>query len=185
MKITRLLLVLAAFATGVFAQPTPAPTPAAAPVDPAKLALAREVITVMKADRMFDAMAAQMKQSAASVTSLPPTATAEQRQKASELQDKIVSLSMEAAKGMVSRMDEVYADVYSVPELKAMKAFFSSSEGSSMLAKQPQIMAHVMPMVQEMQRTLIPKVQHLVEEAKLNEPASAPAPVPTPTPTAK
>jgi uncharacterized protein len=175
MKITRLLLLLAALATGVFAQET-APAAEPAKTDPAKLALAREVIAVMKADRMFDSMAMQMKQGAAQIAAVPPDATPEQRQKATELQDKIVELSMAAAKEMIGKMDQIYADVYTEAELTAMKTFFSSPEGQSMLAKQPQIMAHVMPLVQEMQRTLIPKVQKLVQDAKLTAPATAPAP---------
>ena len=172
MKITRLLILLAALATGAFAQ-----APAPAPSDPAKLALAREVIAVMKADRMFDAMAAQMKQSAAQITSLPADATPAQRQKATALQDKIVDLSMAAVKGMIAKMDQIYADVYTEAELHAMKTFFSSPEGQSMLAKQPQIMQHVMPLVQDMQRTLIPQVQKLVEDSKTAE-VSFPAPAP-------
>ena len=170
MKITRLLLVLAALATSVFAQEIALPAKA----DPAKLALAREVIAVMKADRMFDAMSAQMKQSAAQITAVPADASPEVRQKATDLQGKIVELSMTAAKEMVAKMDQVYADVYSESELKAMKAFFSSPEGSSMLAKQPQIMAHVMPLVQDMQRDLLPKIRKLVEEAHPAAPAPAP-----------
>jgi hypothetical protein len=172
MKITRLLLLLAALATGVFAQET-APTPAQP--DPAKLALAHEVIAVMKADRMFDSMAMQMKQGAAQLAAVPADATPEQRQKATELQDKIVDLSMTAAKGMIAKMDSIYAEVYTEAELTAMKTFFSSTEGQSMLAKQPQIMAHVMPLVQDMQRILIPKIQKLVEDAKAATAAPAPA----------
>ncbi len=192
MKITRLLLLLAALATGVFAQipaPTPAPSstpaPAPAPVDPAKLALAREVIAVMKADRMFDSMANQMKQGAAQLTAVPPDATPEQRQKATELQAKIVELANAAAKDLIDKMDEIYADVYTEAELHAMKTFFSSPEGQSMLAKQPQIMAHVMPLVQDMQRTLIPKIQKLVEDAKAAAPAPTATPTPAPTPESK
>ena len=160
MKITRLLPVLLAFATGAFAQNTPA--------DPAKLALAHEVISAMKAEKMFDGMAAQMKQMAAQMMQNTPMAqaTPEQRKKAEELQGKIMDLSMTAAKGMIAKMDEVYAEVYSEAELNAMKAFFTSPEGQSMLAKQPQIMAHIMPLVQEMQRDLVPKIQQLVEESK-------------------
>lgn len=188
MKITRLVLLLAALATGVFAQsPAPTPAPSATPTDPAKLALAREVIAIMKADRMFDSMAAQMKQSAAQITAVPADASPEVRQRATELHAKIVDLSMAAAKEMVAKMDQVYADVYSEAELSAMKTFFSSSEGQSMLSKQPQIMQHVMPMVQDLQRTLIPKVQKLVEDAKLPAPGSEsmPQPAPMPTPATK
>ncbi len=169
MKITRLLALLAALATGTLAQTTS--------TDPAKLVLAREVIAVMKADKMFDAMAAQMKQSAMQITAVPANATPEQRAKATALQGKIFDLSMAAAKGMIAKMDQIYADVYTEAELHAMKTFFSSPEGQSMLAKQPQIMQHVMPLVQEMQRTLIPQVQKLVEDAKTAE-VSLPAPAP-------
>lgn len=192
MKITRLLLLLAALASGALAQ-TPAPTPAPnpAPADPAKLALAREVIATMKADRMFDSMAAQMKESAVQITAVPPDSTPEVRQKAADLQAKIVELATAAAKDLITKMDSVYADVYTEGELRAMKTFFSSPEGQSMLAKQPQIMAHVMPLVQEMQRTLFPKVQKMVDDAKLPqasappEPAPEPAPMPPPAPAPK
>jgi hypothetical protein len=155
MKITRLLLLLVAFATG-----------AAAQQDPAKLALAREVIAAMHADRMFDAMAAQMKQMYAQMVPVAPTATPAQHQKAEELQAKIMDLTMTAAKGLVGKMDQVYAEVYSEAELNAMKTFFASPEGQSMLAKQPQIMARVMPMAQEMQRDLGPKVQKLIDDSR-------------------
>jgi hypothetical protein len=171
MKITRLLPVLLAFATGAFAQSTPA--------DPAKLALAHEVIGAMNADKMFNGMAAQMKQMTSQMTTPPADATPEQRQKAAQLQDKIMDLTMAAAKGMIAKMDQVYADVYSEAELKAMKAFFTSPEGQSMIAKQPQIMAHIMPLVQEMQRDLVPKIQQLVEDSKAAQP-SVPAPLAPP-----
>ena len=169
MKITRILLVLAAFATGTFAQETPA--------DPAKLALAHEVIAAMKAEKMFDGMAAQMKQMASQMMTTAAAGTPEQRKKAEELQGKIMDLSMSAAKEMIAKMDQVYAEVYSETELNAMKAFFTSREGQSMLAKQPQIMAHIMPLVQEMQRDLVPKIQQLVQDSKA---ADAPAAVTLP-----
>ena len=162
MKITKLLLALLALTTGVFAQDKNA----AAPANTAKLALAREAIAAMQVDKMFDGMAAQMKQMAAQTAALPPDATPEQRKKAEELQGKIMDLSMDAAKGMIAKMDRIYAAVYSEAELKAMKTFFTSPEGRSMLAKQPQVMAQMMPLVQEMQRDLMPKIQQLVEESK-------------------
>ncbi len=132
----------------------------------AKLALAREAISAMQADKMFDGMAAQMKQMATQQMRLPPTATPEQAQKFEEMQGKIMDLAMNEAKAVVGKMDAIYAAVYNEAELKAMVAFFKSPEGQSMMAKQPQVMAQMMPLVQEMQQTLMPKVQKLVEEAK-------------------
>ena len=157
-----LLLALLALTTGLFAQDKNA----AAPANTAKQALAREVIAAMHADKMFDGMAAQMKQMATQMAALPAEATPEQRQKFEEFQGKIMDLSMASAKDLLLMMDVIYADVYSEEELLAMKSFFASPEGQSMLTKQPQIMAKIMPLVQEMQRDLLPKIKQLVEETK-------------------
>lgn len=141
-----------------------------------KLALAREAIAAMQADKMFDTMTDQMKQMAAHFAQTSVAATPEARQKAEALQNKIMDLSMAEAKALVGKMDTIYASVYSEAELKAMVAFFKTPEGQSMIAKQPQIMAQMMPLVQQMQQGLMPKIQQLVEEAKAVEAAPAPAP---------
>ena len=152
--------------------------------NPATLALAREVITVMKADKLFDSMAVQMKQMSAQMATPPAGATPEQIKQAGELQARIMDLSMASAKGLISRMDHLYAEVYNEAELKAMKEFFSTSAGQSMLAKQPQIMGKLVPMMQEMQRDLMPKIKQLVDEAKAKQ-AAAPAPAPVVAPVIK
>src|SRR4051812_3356025 len=139
MKFTRLIPVLLVLATGAFAQDKNA----------TKLALAREVVTVMQADKMFDNMIGQMKQMATQSAVVPPNATPEQQKKLEEFRGKVMDMSLASARGIVAQMDQIYADVYSEAELKAMKAFFTSPEGQAMLAKQPQVMAHVMPMVQQ------------------------------------
>ena len=131
-----------------------------------KLTLAHDTIAAMHADKMLDGMAAQMKQMATRTGAVAADATPEQKQRSQELQDKIMDLSMNAAKGMISQMDQIYADVYSEAELMAMKAFFTSPEGQSMMAKQPQIMARLMPIMQGMQGELMPKIQKLVEESR-------------------
>ena len=167
MKKPLLLLASLALFTGAVAQE-----------NPTTLALAREVISIMKADQMFDNMAAQMKQMASQVATPPPGATPEQMKQSAELQAKIMDLSMAAAKGMIAKMDHLYAEVYNETELKAMKEFFSSAAGQSMLSKQPQVMGKIMPLVQEMQRDLMPKIKQLVDEAKAKQAAATPADVP-------
>ncbi|HTL67188.1 MAG TPA: DUF2059 domain-containing protein [Lacunisphaera sp.] len=155
----RYLLLLAGLAVA---------TAASADDHATRLALARETIAAMHADKMFDAMAGQMKQMAGQLSPLPASATPEQRKKFEEIQAKALDLSMGSIKSLMAKMDEVYANVYSEAELRAMKAFFVSPEGQSMLAKQPQVMAQVMPLVQEMQRDLLPKMKQLAEDAKAN-----------------
>lgn len=177
MKKLLILLAVLALSPAAFAQD-----------NAAKLALAQEVITAMQADKMFDGMAAQMKQMAVQYARVPADATPEARQMAEELQIKVMDLAMQEAKGLISQMGTVYAAVYSEAELKAMIGFFKSPEGQSMIAKQPQIMQQMMPLIQQMQQGLMPKVQKLVEEAKsaaMAAPAAPHAPEAPPAPPAK
>jgi hypothetical protein len=157
MKKTSLFLALLALATSAFAEDA----------NP-KLALAREVIAALQADKMIDGMLAQLKQIAGQTAAIPADATPEQRAKAEKLQSEVLELSMAAAKKMIGQMDQLYAEVYSEAELRAMKAFFSSDEGRSMIAKQPQVMKRMMPMMQQMQQELMPQVQALAAAAKEN-----------------
>ena len=69
----RLVLVLLTLATGAFAQENP------------KLALAREVIAAMHADKMLDNRTVQMKQMTSQMAAVPAAATPKQRQKFEEL----------------------------------------------------------------------------------------------------
>jgi hypothetical protein len=132
----------------------------------AKLALAREAIAATQIDKMFDNMTGMFKQMALQQAQLPAEATPEQHQKFEAFMGQVMDVTMEEAKAMIGRMDKVYASVYSEAELKAMIAFFKSPEGQSMISKQPQVMAQVMPLAQEMQRSLLPKIQKLAEEFK-------------------
>ncbi|MEI6714683.1 MAG: DUF2059 domain-containing protein [Verrucomicrobiota bacterium] len=153
MKTTKVLLVLLALSSSAFAQE---PSP--------KLKLAREVISAMQVDKMLDGMTAQMKQMANQFAP-KSDATPEQKQKAEALQEKITDLIISQTREIVSKIDQVYVDVYSDAELNAMKAFFTSPEGKSMTAKQPAVMARMMPLIQDMQRDLQPKMKKLIEEA--------------------
>lgn len=170
MKKPLLLLALLALPMGALAQDN-----AAAPADAAKLALAREVIIASQMDKMFDSMAGQMKQMFGQMTQLPANATPEQREAFATFQGKVMDLSMGMAKDLVANADLIYAKVYSEAELHAIKAFFLSPEGQSMIAKQPQIMALLMPIVQDMQRMLLPRLKALADEFKADMKAKAEA----------
>lgn len=145
--------------------------------DPAQLDLARQVIKSMHADRMFDQMSVQMQKMAAQSLNLnTANLTADQKAVAAKVSSQIMALSMDAAKGMLDKLDVIYAEVYSTAELKAMKAFFESPEGVSMLEKQPQIMQKLMPSVTSMQKDLMPKIQKIIEDSRAPAPAASPAP---------
>jgi hypothetical protein len=159
MKKPLLLLALLALPMGLLAQEN-----AAAPANAAKLALAREVISASQIDKMFDSMAGQMKQMVGQMAQLPADATPEQREAFTTFQGKAMDLSMGMAKDLVANADLIYAEVYSEAELNAMKAFFLSPEGQSMIAKQPKVMALLMPIMQDIQRKLMPQMKALADE---------------------
>jgi len=160
------------------------PPPAAPAPDAAKLTLAHEVITAMQADKLIDRLTGQMKQMATQMAGLSPDLSPEKRARAAATQGKIMDLSLEMSKTLLSKMDAVYADVFTEAELKAMKAFYSSPEGASAQLKQADVAKRMMPLVQELQRGLMPKIQQIVAEAQAEE-AKAEAAVAPATPAAK
>ncbi len=157
--------------------------PAAAP-DPAQLELARQVIKSMHADRMFDQMSVQMQKMAAQSMNLnTANMTPDQRAVAEKVASQVMKLSMDAAKGLMDKMDVIYAEVYSPAELTAMKAFFESPEGVSMLQKQPQVMQKLMPYITDMQKDLRPKIEKITEDALSTAAHAAPGVPATPAAT--
>jgi len=163
--------------------------------EPAQLELAQKVIKASQFDRIFDQMAAQMKQMASGSLNLSnPELTPAQKEAATKTIEEITTLASDATKAVLQKVDSIYAEVYSESELKAMLAFFASPEGQSMLQKQPQVMQRMMPLVQGMQRELMPKIQQIVQKARTESGVSTPAgpsplpspgsvgPMPTPTP---
>ena len=178
------IICLALIAPLGAAESTPATgvVPTRPVVDPVRLALADQVIKASHADRMFDQMSAQMQQMAAQGMGLSsPDMTPAKKEAAMKMMNEVMALSMSSAKSLLDDVDVIYAEVYSEAELKAMLAFFTSAEGRSMLEKQPKVMQHLMPLVQDMQKELMPKIQQIVEKAKAAEAASA-APTAGPTP---
>ena len=187
MKKTSLLLLCVALINRLGAvDPTP-PAPQAA-VAPAQIELARQVIKATQFDRVFDQMGKQMQQMAAQSMNLSlPNQTPAQKEAAMKTLGEVMKLSMDSSKAMIEKVDVIYAEVYSEAELKAMLAFFDSPEGKSMLEKQPQVMQHLMPLVQNMQKELMPKIKLIVDKGKAEADAAAaatPAPVPATTPPA-
>ncbi len=136
---------------------------AAAQTDP-KVALAHEVIQAMHADKVFDGMSAQIQQMMTQM--LPSADTPEEQAHVKAVEGKVMALTMDAVKKMLGHMDQIYAEVYTVDELKAMKAFYTSPMGEAAVDKQPQVMRKMTPLVIQMQRELMPKIRAIVEQEK-------------------
>jgi hypothetical protein len=152
--------------------------------EPSQLELASKVIKATQFDRIFDQMGNQMQQMAAQSMNLSsPNLTPAQKEAATKTMGEVMKLSTDAAKNMLEKVDVIYAEVYSEAELKAMLAFFESPEGKSMMQKQPQIIQRMTPLIQGMQKELLPKIQQIAQKAKTEAEASAAVtPAPTPAP---
>ena len=174
MKKILLLVTLLALGTSAFAQEP----------SPAQLALARETIAAMQVDKMLDGMAGQIKQMAMQRAQLPASATPEQRKRFDTFMGRVTELAMVEVKTMVSKLDAIYAEVYSEAELKAITGFFTTTEGKSMLAKQPAVMTRLMPLMQQLQQGMMPKLQQLAQEfeAEMKAEQAAAAAAFTPAP---
>lgn len=130
--------------------------------DNPRLQLARDVIKATNADQMLDQMFSQMHQMALQSNQAPGTQLSPEQQARRDARAKqVMDLTIEASREVLSKMDAVYAEVYTEEELRAMKAFFESPAGRSMMAKQPALMQQMMPLIQDMQRSLMPKLQAL------------------------
>jgi len=148
------VIALAAPAAAQDAGPGPGASPAdqaAAPVDPERLALARDYVRESHIDAamrgVFANLAKQMPQ-------LAP-ADARARQFMSSF-----GVGMDAAVPMLTdMMAETTARVFTIQELKDLVAFYGSPSGQSMVAKMPMMMQQITPMVFQM----MPKVYTVAE----------------------
>ncbi len=142
-------------------------TPATAP-DPVRLKLAREVIEATQVSKMLDGISTQMQQILAQqLESNTKDLPEEKRANLENAQKEIVELFMEQTKWMFNKMDTIYAEVFTEKELLAIKNFYESAEGRSMIEKQPQLMQHMMPLAMEMQQNLAPKMEAIMEKYEL------------------
>jgi uncharacterized protein len=142
-----------------------------------KAAMATEIATIMTDPAMMDQMfssqmaAGAMPDMSAMCAAVPPDQAAACTQKmdaskttatsvATEMTDKAKALMP----ALMQDMGTIMAAKYTGEELVAMKDFYSSPEGKSIMQKQPQVMAEFMPkMLERMQPLQMEMVQKLSE----------------------
>lgn len=168
---------LAAFASAIVLSCAPAFSHAAAPVasaDPAVVAATRDMLAAMKVRDMMTKTMAQMAQqmpaqgrmaAAAAINGNPnltPEQKAEQLKKADEEIQKSAA-SMQAVfsdptlvDDMVAEMVPLYAETYTLDEIRQLTAFYASPLGQKMQAKMPELMNRSM---QISQRVMMPRIQ--------------------------
>jgi hypothetical protein len=127
------------------AQDVPPAAPAAAaqaPVDPERLALAREMMQIFDVKSAMHTMFGGM----AKAIRLPDTATQDQRDRVKQLYASM-GVAMEAS--MPALMDKIavlYAQTFTVQEMRDTLAFYQSPSGKSMMSKLPTVMSNIVPL---------------------------------------
>ena len=154
-----------------------------------KTAMATEIATIMTDPGMMDQMfssqlgAGALPDMAAMCAAVPPDQAAACTQKMEGSKATAQSVAVEMADkakatmpALMQDMGAIMAAKYTGEELVAMKDFYSSPEGQSIMQKQPQVMAEFMPKVME---RLQPLQMEMMQ--KLSDRMNAAATATTPT----
>lgn len=134
---------------------------------PDKAALAREVIVAIDAEKMLGEMIPQLEQMNALTVrqvAVQHGFTVDESAQLAKVTPQTTALSKEAIHSLVPEMTKIYVEVYSVEELQSMKAFYTSPEGRSMLAKQPALKQKLSPKIQDAVLAVQPRIQELIDK---------------------
>ena len=123
------------------------------------------LLTSMNIDKQVNTMFTQMKSMVAS--QLPADATAEQKTRISEMQDKIFDLmqSHMSWEKMRPRYVKLYSDTFTDEEIDGLAAFYESAAGKAMLEKMPVLMAKSMSIAQDVMKEIMPQIQQMMKDA--------------------
>ena len=175
---------LAAFASAVVLCCAPAFSQAAAPVasaDPAVVAATKDMLAAMKVRDMMTKTMAQMAQqmpaqgrmAAASAINADPKLSPEQKAeqlKKAEVDIQKASAQMQKVFGdptlvddMIAEMVPIYAETYTLDEIRQLTAFYASPLGQKLQAKMPELMSRSM---QISQRVMMPRIQKALAESQ-------------------
>jgi hypothetical protein len=139
----------------------------AAPAAPntTSLKLAREVIEATQTSKMLDGMSTQLQQMLSQqLTNLAANLPEAERANLQAAQKEMVEFVIEQSKQLVSKMDVIYAEVFTEKELTAIKTFYQSPEGRALVEKQPTVMQLMMPSIVEMQKGINAKMEEILNK---------------------
>ena len=129
-----------------------------------KSAKAEELLQLTQTDQMMKMLepmkgivAAQMNKTDMS---------AEQREKAVEMQEKMMALVADRLKKATPALVKVYTDTYTEEELDGILAFYKSPAGKAMLQKMPQVIQRSMPVMMQLMGDLQPEIRKMTEGMK-------------------
>ncbi len=151
--------VLLALASVGQAAPPPPMTPAASQPSAAALAVSRDLLRVMRMKELIDqSMAALMPQLMQSEYRRYQGLTSAQR---TAINDAVVDAIRAITPAYLEKAAVIYAQTFTMEELQALLAFYSSPVGQSFLDKQPLILAPL----QVAMTSLMPQLEREMEKS--------------------
>ncbi len=175
---------LAIFASAVVLCCAPVFGQAAAPVasaDPAVVAATKDMLAALRVREMMTNMMASMEQQAPAQARAMMTAAIENnpkltpQQKAEQLKKAEQSAQAAGAQAhalfsdptliddMIAEMVPLYAETYTLDEIRQLTAFYASPLGQKMQAKMPELMNRSL---QISQRVMMPRIQKLMAQSQ-------------------
>ena len=137
-----------------------------ADLDPAAVAAAKKMMSVMEIQKQMAPAMEGMKQMQNAMLDQQGLSD-EQKAQALELMEASTAevekiLNWENLEPMLVR---VYVSTFSADEMNRLSAFFESPDGRVFVEKQPQLQAAMMMEMQKLMTTLMPKIQKSTQEA--------------------
>ncbi len=169
-------LILVASGTAYAQAPAAAP---AAPIDPAALTAAKDMIESMKMRDVFVATMAQAAKSAPQMVSQMATASvnnnakltaAQKKEELAKIEKKIPEMTAamqslfadsKMVDEMVNEMAPLYARNFTAPEIREIAAFYKSAAGAKTLRVMPQLMNDSMQITQ---KVMMPRIASTMEK---------------------
>lgn len=130
-----------------------------------KSAKAEELLQLTQGAQMMKSIMASMK-GMMTVQMNKADMPAEKRAKASEMQERMMTLVTDRLSKAKPALVKIYADTYTEEELDGILAFYKSPAGKALLQKMPQVMERSMPVMMELMGDVQSEIKKMVEELK-------------------
>ena len=142
----------------------------AADIDPDRLKEARGLMAAMQLERQIDAMSGAMSGSMAQALAAYGT-PASTRINEISIAESMAIMKEHATRpgGLFDMVAEIYAEKFSVDDLRLIRAFYESPVGQRFLRTSPELMQRVMQKSAGMNRDLVPLVCNRVKARLLAE----------------
>ena len=146
-KFAALGLAAALFATAAVAQPASPPSAPAAAPSARQIELAHRYMQAINMDKTMAGMMKNMLPAMLAKMPMNPNVTDAQRQAITEVTTEVTTEMMHK---LFAGMEPIMAETFSEQELADLVAFYESPTGRAVMAKTPQMMARLAPLMADL-----------------------------------